>query len=98
MTKCQHLLNRRYCAQDKLWGLTVPRRPAPCAVRPGAEGYCSEAECPWRDRPKMAVPVLHPVKDISNAESYPSQLPQGELRVSGLRQRGIMEMEESDAV
>ena len=64
MPKCQHLLNRRYCAQDKLWGLTVPRRPAPCAIRPGSPEYCPEAECPWRESPIMAVPVSH----ISNAE------------------------------
>ena len=91
---CQHLLNRRYCAQDKLWGLTVPRRPAPCAIRPGTEGYCSEAECPWRDRKKMAVPHV----EYGKAESYPSYLPQGELRVRGLHQRGILDMEESDGL
>lgn len=90
MPKCQHLLNRRYCAQDKLWGPTVPRRPAPCAIRPGSPEYCPEAECPWRESPIMAVPVSH----ISNAESYPSQLPSGTLRVKGLRQ----EMEVSDGV
>lgn len=90
--KCQHLLNRRYCGMDYLMEQHVPRRPAACAGRPGTDGYCSEDECPWRDRKKMAVPVAH----INNAESYPSQSPSGTLRVSGLRQRGILEMEESD--
>lgn len=81
MNRCQHLLNRRYCGMDYLFEEHTPRRPAPCVCSPHSPQYCSEAECPWRGRKKMAVPVAH----ISNAESYPSQLPTGTLRIKGRR-------------
>ena len=56
---CKHLLpsRRRRRQRCALEGLFIGPPTAACQLPPWEEGYCPEAECPWRNRGYKPLPV-----------------------------------------